>query len=196
MPTDTTQRPVNKNRGKHIAKALVIAGYEGATDWAATVTDALTDLRHLCDTHGLCLSDLDRVAHDHYLAERHASDVEAQDSERQFTATEEASTQALKALWRAHPRLSACVPLAGKLAALAAAKAGASPIAASYVAQGYRLPEGLDWPTVEARRAEYRHPACTVPLVHTAGRDRFSGCTAWGTPMIDGAYLLHPGNIA
>lgn len=33
------------------------------------VIDFLTDLRHFCDQAGLDLSNLDRIAHDHYLAE-------------------------------------------------------------------------------------------------------------------------------
>lgn len=81
------QRKVNKARGAKLGKALVHAGYEGATDWAATVTDALADLRHLCDTHGLDFGKCDRLAYDHYLAERHATDAEAQDTERRFAET-------------------------------------------------------------------------------------------------------------
>lgn len=34
------------------------------------VIDLLADLRHYCDREGLCLGDLDRMAHQHYLAER------------------------------------------------------------------------------------------------------------------------------
>lgn len=82
-----TQRKVNRARGAKLGKALEAAGYEGRPDWAATVTDALCDLRHLCDTHRLDFGDCDRIAYDHYSAERHASDAEAQDTERRFAAT-------------------------------------------------------------------------------------------------------------
>lgn len=95
---------------------------------------------------------------------------------------------ALKALWREYPALSTCAPLAGKLAAIEAAKAGACPIGANYVGQGYTLPGGLDWPAVHERRAAGNHPAHMMPLVIAPG------CIAWGTPMRGGEYLLHPGN--
>lgn len=78
------QRKINAARGAKIGAALARAGYEGAADWQATVTDALSDLRHLCDTYGLDFGDCDRAAYGHYIAERHASDQEARDSERQF----------------------------------------------------------------------------------------------------------------
>ena len=81
------QRPVNAARAARIAKALKDAGYEGPTDWAATASDALADLRHLCDKHDLDFGNLDRIAYDNYLAERHASDAEAKDSERMFQET-------------------------------------------------------------------------------------------------------------
>jgi hypothetical protein len=81
------QRNVNSARGAKIGKALERAGYEGAPDWRATVSDALTDLRHLCDTHGLDFGDCDRSAYEHYLAELHARDAEAQDSESHFERT-------------------------------------------------------------------------------------------------------------
>jgi hypothetical protein len=80
-------RPVNKARSGKIARALVAAGYEGATDWGATVTDALCDLRHLCDAHALEFGRLDRLAHEHYSAELHASDDLAQDAESRFNRT-------------------------------------------------------------------------------------------------------------
>lgn len=78
------QRPVNRARANKIAKALVAAGYEGSTDWRATITDALVDLRHLCDKHDLDFGECDRIAYGHYLPELGASDPEAQDSERMF----------------------------------------------------------------------------------------------------------------
>lgn len=82
-----TQRPVNRARGALIGKALEAAGYEGSDDWSATVADALSDLRHLCDTHGLDFANCDRLAYGHYCAELHAADAEAQDTERRFQAT-------------------------------------------------------------------------------------------------------------
>lgn len=36
----------------------------------ADVTDILADLRHFCDHHEISLSDADRSAHQHYLAEK------------------------------------------------------------------------------------------------------------------------------
>lgn len=82
-----SQRPVNKARGSKLGRALEAAGYEGRTDWGATITDTLADLRHLADTHGLDFGQLDRVAYDHYLAELHSADAEAQDTEARFTRT-------------------------------------------------------------------------------------------------------------
>ncbi len=38
-------------------------------DPGAAVTDALADVRHFCDRHGLCFGDLDRTAYEHYLEE-------------------------------------------------------------------------------------------------------------------------------
>jgi hypothetical protein len=81
------QRNINRARGAKLGEALEAGGYEGRPDWQATVTDALCDLRHLCDTHGLDFGDCDRSAYDHYCAELHASDAEARDSERHFKAT-------------------------------------------------------------------------------------------------------------
>ena len=96
---------------------------------------------------------------------------------------------ALKALWRSNDRLSCCAPLAGKLAAIDAAKAGACPIGANYVAQGYSLPAGLTWPRVAELRAAGNHPAHMVPIVCAAGS------ILWGTPLLNGEYLLHPANV-
>lgn len=100
-----------------------------------------------------------------------------------------AAVLALKSLWREYPALSCCAPLAGKLAALESAKAGASPIEANYVGQGYALPTGLSWADVATLRANGAHPAQMVPLAVAPG------CIAWGVPIVAGEYLLHPGNI-
>lgn len=46
---------------------------------AIIVQDMLADLRHYCDEHGLCLGDLDKVAHEYYqdeLAEEKGKDKE------------------------------------------------------------------------------------------------------------------------
>ena len=59
-------------RARKIRKALVAGGYECASDWKATITDALADLRHLCDARNLDFGELDRVAYGHYSTERHA----------------------------------------------------------------------------------------------------------------------------
>lgn len=59
-------------RARKIRNALVAGGHEGASDWKATITDALADLRHLCDSRNLDFGELDHVAYDHYSTERHA----------------------------------------------------------------------------------------------------------------------------
>lgn len=99
------------------------------------------------------------------------------------------NVQELKALWRAHDRLSCCSALAGKLAALDACKAGASPIEGLYVQQGYSLPAGWTWTRTAEHRAVYKTPASMVPLA-SAG-----GVVAWGVPIVNGRFLLHPGNL-
>ena len=51
----------------------------------------------------------------------------------------------LKAMWRGNAAMSNLLPLDGKLAAIEAAKAGATPTEAMYFGQGYRLPTGWGW---------------------------------------------------
>jgi hypothetical protein len=34
------------------------------------ITDALADMRHLCDADGVSFSEVDRIAQDHYLTEK------------------------------------------------------------------------------------------------------------------------------
>lgn len=64
----------NRSRANRIALALrSVRAYDGADDWRATITDALSDLRHLCDKHDLDMGALDHSAHQHYLAELHAN---------------------------------------------------------------------------------------------------------------------------
>lgn len=104
------QRPINKARAAKLANGLKAAGYEGATDWAATVTDALCDLRHLCDTHGLDFGDCDRLAYDHYLPELHAADQEARDSERQFAEQSSAAWTCKRRGMHRGPCNSRCKP--------------------------------------------------------------------------------------
>lgn len=60
----------------HIANAeraarcrAALTGYNDKYDLVANLIDLLADARHWCDAHGRCFGDLDRVAHDHYLAE-------------------------------------------------------------------------------------------------------------------------------
>jgi hypothetical protein len=95
---------------------------------------------------------------------------------------------ALKALWQDFPAISANSLLAGKLAAIAAAKAGASPIEAAYVGQGYTLPEGVTWQEVATQRARYDIAPQRVPVAEAPG------CSLWSVPEVKGRYLLHPGN--
>lgn len=76
------QAKINKSRADRIA-ALLARNYEGATDWQATVTDTLSDLRHLCDRHGLAFHECDRLAYGHYSAELQPDDIEL-DSRRRF----------------------------------------------------------------------------------------------------------------
>jgi hypothetical protein len=60
----------NRKRAKRIEKALSsVENYDGALDWRATITDALVDLRHLCELKRISFMDCNRVASDHYAAE-------------------------------------------------------------------------------------------------------------------------------
>ena len=69
-------RILHEELGEHIpnyrraARALraIYPGYHG-DDLEATLTDALTDIRHLCDLAGYDFFDLDGRAKDHYQAE-------------------------------------------------------------------------------------------------------------------------------
>jgi len=60
-------QPTNADRAKRVAHVLRrFNTYE--TD-PCRLIDLLADARHWCDRHGQCYGDLDRVAHDHYLAQ-------------------------------------------------------------------------------------------------------------------------------
>ena len=73
--TRKTQKPTeNDRRAGNAQDALIVfarrTGLSINTDGMETVVvDFLADLRHLCDSHGLDLGELDRKAHNHYLAE-------------------------------------------------------------------------------------------------------------------------------
>ena len=62
----------NEERADRVERALifyrVIYGDSHTSD-EEDVTDFLTDLRHFCDRAELSLSELDRIAHRHYVAE-------------------------------------------------------------------------------------------------------------------------------
>lgn len=56
-----------------VAKRALIAGYEETEETAQTISDALTDLHHLCDALGLDFATLDQSAYRSYIEEREAS---------------------------------------------------------------------------------------------------------------------------
>lgn len=60
-------------RAQFALRSYLLPGGEGlaAEDLDTGIIDLLADLRHFCDTRGLCFGDLDGMAYDHYLAERH-----------------------------------------------------------------------------------------------------------------------------
>jgi hypothetical protein len=55
-----------------------------------------------------------------------------------------------------------------------------------YLAQGYELPEGLDWARVAELRAHWGVSPIFVPLALGPG------CIGWGVPFVDGRPLKHP----
>lgn len=57
----------NAHRAKRLTQ--VLRHYDTDNTDAGCLIDLLADARHWCDRHGECFGDLDRVAHDHYLAE-------------------------------------------------------------------------------------------------------------------------------
>lgn len=97
-----------------------------------------------------------------------------------------AAVSALKALWRSNAAMSALLPLDGKLAAIEAAKAGATPTEAMYFGQGYRLPQGWGWAQVAEARALHGIASHLVPVALGGS------AVAWGVPTIDGKFLQRP----
>jgi len=70
------------------AKRALRAGYEDVEDTGACITDMLADLRHLCDACGIEFYTYDRVAYNHYTAEKHDDGKDNVEEEIQ-TRTEE-----------------------------------------------------------------------------------------------------------
>ena len=64
-----TESPIIANAERVARCEAVLARYNDEHDTAANLIDFLADARHWCDRHGQSFSNLDRVAHDHYLAE-------------------------------------------------------------------------------------------------------------------------------
>jgi hypothetical protein len=60
------------NAERAVRFELALMHYNDEFDPVANLTDLLADARHWCDTSGQCYGDLDRMAHDHYLAELEA----------------------------------------------------------------------------------------------------------------------------
>lgn len=58
----------NATRAERCHAAL--ANYNDEHDVRANLIDFLTDARHWCDAQGQSIAELDRIAHQHYLAER------------------------------------------------------------------------------------------------------------------------------
>jgi hypothetical protein len=57
-----------------------------------------------------------------------------------------------------------------------------------YIAQGYALPDGLDWDRVAELRARWGVRPIFVPIACGGG------CLGWGVPFVDGRPLSHPPN--
>ncbi len=73
MPEKIKLKPENQKRASRIYTALDMGRYLFGQEESEAITDALADLRHLCDRHGLVFGDLDRMAHEHYTTERYVS---------------------------------------------------------------------------------------------------------------------------
>ncbi len=76
----------SNNTGRSDAARFALRSYQWAkSDWLDpdeedpdALIDLLADLRHFCDTRGVCYADYDRIACDHYDEERRASDAWAE----------------------------------------------------------------------------------------------------------------------
>ena len=64
-----TQSPNIANAKRAARCRAALTGYNDKYDLVANLIDLLADARHWCDAHGRCFGDLDRIAHEHYLAE-------------------------------------------------------------------------------------------------------------------------------
>jgi hypothetical protein len=58
----------NKRQARKIERAI-LALYDAA-DLQASIVDALTDLRHLCDVRGIGFHEADEMAYRHYAEEK------------------------------------------------------------------------------------------------------------------------------
>ncbi len=76
------QAAINRARADRVA-ALLASAYEGATDWRATIADALSDMAHLCDRESLEFVELMANGASNYESEISPDDIE-QDSRRRF----------------------------------------------------------------------------------------------------------------
>ena len=61
-------KQANTKRAKRIEKTIV--GLYDAADVQASIVDALTDLRHLCDVRELAFHEADKMAYRHYSEEK------------------------------------------------------------------------------------------------------------------------------
>ena len=59
-----------------VAKRALQAGYEEADIPGQSITDLLSDIRHLCDGLGLDFAKLDRAGYENYSLERHNAQTE------------------------------------------------------------------------------------------------------------------------
>src|SRR5688572_15254897 len=64
-----TKKSENDKRAKRCV--VVLSDYGTDNTYVGCLTDFLTDARHWCDRNKQCFGDIDRMAHQHYLAELH-----------------------------------------------------------------------------------------------------------------------------
>ncbi len=72
------QSRINRKRAEEMA-ALLENFSDGKLDWTATITDALCNLRHLCDRAGVSFEAADSRAAVHYETETRRPDDEERD---------------------------------------------------------------------------------------------------------------------